>query len=312
MEPPASGSLAELLALTAAVASAATFGLSTSLQHRVAGATNAVADSGAMLLARLVRRPSWVVGLALSVVAFCLHALAIAFGALALVQPVIVSGIVFSVLIRSGLDRRAPSRREVAWAAVTWAGLALFIATTSPGPARVMPDNGAAVVFALAALVAAGAAAHIASVASTQERRGLWLGIAAGVLFGLVAGLLKIVTALAVSAPVQVVLQWPAWVMIAAGLWAMTMNQRAYQATRLSVSMPILNIVDVIVALGFGASVFGERLGSSPDALVAQVLGLCVMGLGVRQLARREEQVDPTQPLTRGGERASAIDVFQE
>lgn len=233
------GHLPALLALTAALTSAATFGLSTSLQHRVAGATDSRAHTGARLLARLVRRPSWVIGIGLSVFAFCLHALAITLGALALVQPVVVSGIVFAVLIRAGLDRRLPSRREVTWALVTWAGLASFISVVHSGPAAEPPRHGVALVFSVLALVAAG------------------------VLFGLVAGLLKIVTAMAVTAPVQMLLHWPAWI-----------------------------IIDVVVALGFAAAVFSEPLASSPGGLFAEVVGLCAMGLGVRQLARTEELVD--------------------
>lgn len=216
-------------------------------------------------------------------------------------QPVVVSGIVFAVLIRAGLDRRLPSRREVTWAVVTWAGLASFISVVHSGPAAELPRNGVALVFSVLALVAAGAAVRLADVARTPEGRGLWLGVAAGVLFGLVAGLLKIVTVMAVAAPVQMLLHWPAWVMVGSGLWAMTMNQRAYQATRLSVSMPILNIIDVVVALGFAAAVFSEPLASSPGGLFAEVVGLCAMGLGVRQLARTEElgdrQADERTPV---------------
>lgn len=288
----AAGHLPALLGLAAAFASAATFGLSTSLQHRVVGATDSAQDTGARLLARLVRRPSWVFGIGLSVVAFCLHAFAITIGALALVQPVIVTGIVFAVLIRAALDRRRPSRREVAWVVVTWAGLASFISVVHAGPGSDVPRSGVALLFAALAMVLAGVAVRLADAATTTERRGVWLGVAAGILFGLVAGLLKLVTATALTAPSHVLLQWPAWVMVVTGLWAMTMNQRAYQVTRLSVSMPVLNIVDVVVALGFAAVVFGETLAVSPGAVVAQVLGLCAMGLGVRQLARSEEKVD--------------------
>lgn len=281
-----------VLPLMAALGSAATFGLSSSLQHRVVGTTDAATHAGAMLLIRLLRSPSWVIGITLSVGAFALHAVAIAFGPLALVQPVIVSGIVFAVLMRAALDRRLPSRREIAWSVMTWAGLALFIAVVHAAPAVAVPKSSVAFGFAGAALLAAGIAVRCANDAHTPERRGLWFGIAAGVLFGLVAGLLKIVAGLAAEGLPQVVFHWPAYVMVPAGLWAMTMNQRAYQVTRLSVSMPVLNIVDVLVALGFAALVFGERFVPSPAALTAELLGLGLMGVGVRQLARVEEQVE--------------------
>lgn len=292
MEQLPTGHLAVVLALLAAFGSAATFGLSTSLQHRVVGSPDSAGESGALLLARLLRRPSWVFGIALSVVAFALHAVAITVGSLSLVQPVIVSGIVFAVLIRSALDRRLPSGREALWSVVTWGGLALFIAFARVTRAHALPDDRVALGIAVAALVAAAGAVRCANTARTAEHRGLWFGVAGGVLFGLVAGLLKIVTALAVRNPVELLFHWPVWVMVPAGLWAMTTNQRAYQVTRLSVSMPVLNIVDVIVALVFAAAVFGEHLVSSPAALVGELTGLGLMGLGVRYLARAEERLD--------------------
>lgn len=292
MDPVVTAHASVVLPLAAAFSSAATFGLSSSLQHRVVGTTDASTHSGARLLARLLRSPSWVIGIALSVGAFALHAAAITLGSLALVQPVIVSGIVFAVLIRAALDRRLPSGREIVWSVVTWAGLALFIAVVHATTASEVPNNLVALAFAAASLVAAGVSVRCANTARTPERRGLWFGFAAGVLFGLVAGLLKIVTGLAAQGPLQVIFHWPVYIMVPAGLWAMTMNQRAYQVTRLSVSMPVLNIVDVLLALGFAAAVFGEHFVTSPITLLAEVAALGLMAVGVRQLARTEEQVD--------------------
>jgi len=207
---------------------------------------------------------------------------------------VIVSGIVFAVLIRSALDRRLPSSSEVVWAVLTWLGLSLCIAVVHATPAGDAPDDRVALAFSVASLAVAAAAVRRARAASVPERKGLWFGIAAGVLFGLVAGLLKMVAVLAGRGPTEVLLHWPMWVMVPAGLWAMTMNQRAYQVTRLSVSMPVLNIVDVGVALAFAAAVFGDHFVSSPAALAAELAGLALMALGVRRLARSEDQLATT------------------
>lgn len=278
-----------VLAILAAFASAAVFGVSTSLQHHAAGSVPADGTSSGRFLAQLARRPGWVVGIGLSVCAFLLHAVAIGLGALTVVQPIIVSGIVFAVLVRAGIDRRLPSWRELAWAAFTWGGLALFMAVVSPTPDQRTPDDAAAAPLVVAGVAVAAATVRMAKRALTPERRGLLLGCAAGVLFGLVAGLIKVVIAHAQLGLGHVLFHWSPWVMIVIGLWAMTMNQRAYQVTRLSVSMPVLNIVDVIVAIVFGLVVFAERIASSPTALVAEIIGLLAMGIGVRQLARREE-----------------------
>jgi hypothetical protein len=53
---------------------------------------------------------------------------------------------------------------------------------------------------------------------------------------------------------------WAAWAVPVAGV---VINQRAYRAARLSASMPILNIVDVIVAL-VCIAIGLRRLSGSP------------------------------------------------
>ncbi len=277
-----------MLAVWVAVASAAFFACGTSLQHRAAGSLPGSDGSGVRMVTRLARRPSWLAGIGFSVLAFCLHATALSLGDLALVQPVIVSGIVFAVLVRNALDRRLPSRRELAWSAFTWAGLALFISvvrSSAPHP----PSTTNAVWFVSAGVGMVSVAVLAANKTKAAQRRGLLLGGAAGVLFGLIAGLIKVALGQAALGVVHLFAHWSPWVMLALGIWALVLNQRAYQATRLSVSMPVLNIVDVMVAIAFGFAVFGERLFSSPLTLGAEIVGLLAIGIGVRQLAAAAE-----------------------
>jgi hypothetical protein len=56
--------------------------------------------------------------------------------------------------------------------------------------------------------------------------------------------------------------------------------------------MPILNIVDVLVALVLAAVVFGETPTWALGTLVAEGAGLAVMGLGVTRLAHLEGERD--------------------
>ena len=278
-----------VVALGAAFASAATFGLSTSLQHLVS--SDVTETRSDRLLAHLLRTPLWVLGMSLSVVAFVLHAVALSHGALVLVQPVIVTGVVFAVLVRSALDRRRPSRAEVRWAVVTWAGLAGFlVGTGTPSVSSAAPTHAAAAVAGLLTLAGSGALAARRR-APGSVGKGLWLGVVSGVLFGVVAVLLTLSIQAAAGGPHALVTAWAPWVMVACGVCAVLVNQRAYQTTRLSVSMPILNIVDVLVALAFAAVVFGERPSTTPAALSLQAAGLAVMAVGVARLARLEDDV---------------------
>jgi drug/metabolite transporter (DMT)-like permease len=280
-----------LFAVVAAFASAACFAGGSALQHRVASASSASEESRAGFVARLVRRPLWLVGLGLSAVAFALHALALSRGDLALVQPVIVSGIVFAVLFRAGLDRRWPQRRTMVWLILTWAGLALFL-LVRPEPTTNSVHDTLAPVFVLVGGVVAVAAMLVARRSQEDRRRGLLLGAAAGLLFGLVAGLVKLVLDQVNHGWDQVVTHWSFWILLVVGAWAILLNQRAYQATRISVTASALNITQVVVALAFGVVVLGEKAGSSVGEVVGQLVGLSVTILGVRNLAALPTNTD--------------------
>ena len=253
-------------------------------QHRVAGASAAENESRVGFASRLVQRPSWLAGLVLSAAAFGFHAAALSQGDLALVQPVIVSGIVFAVLIRSALARQLPPRRTVLWLVLTWAGLALFLFVHPPGADR-PGDLGRAAIVVGCGVGLAVVSMVLARLSSVERRRGILLGAAAGVLFGVVAGAVKLVLSKLRGDPSGLLTYWPAWTLVLVGLWAVILNQRAYQATRLSVTAPILNIAQVLVAITFGVIVFDERLGSTPLVLISELVGLLLVIAGVVQLS---------------------------
>lgn len=273
-----------LFAVLAAFASAACFAVGSAMQQRVAGAASADEESRRGFLVRIAQRPSWLLGLLLSAVAFALHALALSRGDLALVQPVIVSGIVFAVLLRSGLERRLPPRRTLVWLVLTWVGLALFLGVHPDGADRAL-HLGRAVVFVVAGVLVVAGAVVVSLRTDVERRRGALLGGAAGLLFGLVAGLVKVVLTQARSGWSEVFTSWPVWTLALVGLCAVLLNQRAYQATRLSVTAPVLNVVQVLVAIAFGFVVLGETGGLSTGTVVAQAIGLAVMIAGVIRLA---------------------------
>ncbi len=284
-----------MLAILLACGAAAVFAVGTSLQHRAAHAVPHADVSAIGLLLRLLRRPGWLLGIALSGVAFALHVAALRHGALTLVQPIVVSTIVFAVFVRAGLDRRLPDRKEIAWACCTWAGLSLFIAMLQDHAPPHPADDRAEAFFVLAGVVAAVLAMVWAHWTRRGPRRGLLLGVAAGILFGLTAGLIKVVIAQSVFGMGFILHHWSLWLLPVTGITALMLSQRAYHAARLSVAMPILNIVDVLVAIAFGTIVFGERVFSSPTHLVAEMVGLTLMAVGVWQLAREEEVVASAQ-----------------
>lgn len=285
-------------ALIIATCSAAGFAVSTSLQHLAAGRTPETTQGTHRLLAHLAQRPWWVLGQLIAAASFGLHALALQLGTLVVVQPVVVSGVVLAVPVRAALARRLPSRSELATVTLTAVGLALFLVAARTTVGHAPTTTWVSIALTAAGTTVAATATWWAGRCDNAERAALWFGVASGVLFGLVAGLVKLTTTLTASGqnPLGFLALWTTWAVLAAGLSGVAINQRAYRAARLSASMPVLNIVDVLVALIFGVIVFGETPAHSPLALAGQLVGFACVAIGLRRLSRSELFADDRAP----------------
>jgi len=277
-----------LVPIAAAVASAAVFGLSTSLQHREASQ----APEGTIALVwHLLRQPFWLLGMTASVVALGLYALAVATGPLGLVQPILISGIVFALPIRAALDHTIPSRQSLSSAAMIAAGLALFLVVASPAATSNQPDRLTGLLFIAGGAPIAALLAH-RGLRESGRTRGVLLGCAAGIALGLMAGALKM-TVIGVAHPVELLGDWPVWAFVALAGWGTLLNQHAYREAPLSVSMPIVNILGPLIGIVFAGAVFGEAVNHRPLDVAVELLGLAGVVFGLLGLARAESQPLP-------------------
>lgn len=276
-----------LIALAAALASACGFAFSTSLQHRVAGTAPQHVRGWAQLLRYLATKPLWVVGFVLSGASLVLHAFALHLAPIALVQPIMIGGVILAVLVRSGLDRRLPSANEVIAVSVTALGIAAFVVTTDPTDTDSSIQGRDGIMLTLAGLVLAALVVAGASRLRSSNRQALSLGACVGVLFGLTAGLTKIVAGQFASDGIgHTLMSWPVYALVVAGAFAIVVNQRAYRIAPLSMSLPMINVVDVAGAVLFGLVVLGEVPAHNPLAVAAQVAAVGAMLVGLWLIAR--------------------------
>lgn len=278
------------LAIAFALASAFTTALSTSVQHLAAGqAPDSVARLW-HLLWHLSQRPVWVFGQLLGFAGFLFHALAVVNGPISLVQPIIITGIVFAVPIRAAISRRWPEAREMAAVLLTATALAVFLVASDPSHGSGRPDEP---VFGL--LVAACALLGVLVFFAGQRvtagtQRAFLLGGGAGLLLGLVAVLVKASEQEHTAGGLpQVLASWPIYGLVVVGLAGVAINQVAYRSAQLSASMPVLNVVNVLVALSFGYLVFAEIPRHSPAAVAVELVSLAMMCAGLWLLANYEE-----------------------
>jgi len=291
--------------LVVAIASACGFALSTSLQHRVATHAPAHVTSTVRILRWVMLRPVWIAGALTGVAALGLHALALRLGSLSVVQPIMISGVVLAVMVRAFLDLRLPSGRELRAVVITVGGLAVFLVAADPQPGRAPTDDSVA---QLAVVVGTLVAATIFAASVRLKRdgpRAMALGTVAGVLFGVTALLLKLIATdfdpgTLGDSVVSALSSWPLWALVIVGVSGVAINQRAYQMASLSMSMPILNVIDVLTAMALGWIVFDEAATLGPVTLLVQGAALAAMGWGLRLLSLTWVAFASAQPATKG------------
>ena len=173
------------------------YAVAMALQQRRARAVGREVATGVRLLRRLAVDPVWIGGLTANVAAYVLQFLALGQGALALVQPLLVTSLLFA-LVLSAAGGGTLERTEWAGAVAVAAGLALFYAAARPeaGSSAAGGARWATVVGVVGVL-----AGTLLAVAPRLGRdRPLALAAAAGVVYGLIAALTRATSVLARAA----------------------------------------------------------------------------------------------------------------
>lgn len=297
-----------MITVLLALASALAFAVSTVVQHRTAADAGSEGGGGLTLLGRLLRRPAWLAGQATALLGLVLHALALRGGMVVLVQPLLATGLVFTLTLGALADRRHPGRplpghREWTAAGVLAAGLALFTTAAHPLP-------GAATAPAAALVGAVGGGAVIALAASLWSRRpgaphrAMAFGIAAGIGFGVTGLLLKQV----VARPGSWASTWALLALLLTGGLAVLMAQRAYQAGPLSESVPVMAVLEPVLAAALAGPLYGERLAPGFLAHAGQLAGTGVLLAGLLLLARSSvSATGPRLPDASAGAASAAL-----
>jgi drug/metabolite transporter (DMT)-like permease len=281
-----------LAALLLAFASAAEHGAANDVPDERAG--------GLSMLSDLLRRPLWLLGVTSDVSSFVAQGVALAFGSLLLVQPLLVTSLLFALPLSARLAGRRVSRRDWAWAALLTAGLVVFVTVGQPtaGVDRVPFRD-----WVPAAILVGAVVAVCGIVASTRRgaQRALALASVTGVAYGVTAAMAIGVVHTLGDGVGAVVGSWELWVMLGAAVSGWWLQQSAYQAGALTASLPIVMVGEPVVSITLGVWVLDERIHANAAGWV--VLGAAALAIvtGVVALARsaaRFEQSRAAPPLS--------------
>lgn len=273
-----------IAAVLAALGAATCFAAAAILQQEAAERTPHSESLHLALLARLLHQPRWLAGVGLLVSGYGFQALALSFGPVALVQPVVATELAIAIPLAIWRRRRRPLLRD--WAGITAvvAGVATFLTVAAPVAGITDPPATTWLIsLASVALVAAGAIAFARRRAAST--RAMALGAAAGMLFALLAVLTKSATH-ALSANVTAAFSsWQVYLVVAIGIAALVVSQSAYQAAPLAYSMPFIAVIEPVSAVLIGDTVLEENVRLGGAYLAAEAIAGLVATVGIVLLA---------------------------
>jgi len=248
------------------------------------------ADQGVstVMVSTLLRRRLWWAGTAAAVTGYAFQAVALAYGSLLLVAPLLVSALLFALPLSARLAHRRVTRAEWGWAVLLTVSLGIFVALarTKPGDydGAVLP----AVLVAGISLLFVGGCLAVA-LRLSDWRRAILLAVGVGVLFGVVAALTKIVMHAVIEGSVSRLLTSPIlYVLIVIGVIATLLQQSAFHAGALRASVPAMLVLEPMVAVLLGEVLLGEHLAVSKPAAVVLTIAVGAMAAATIALGRDE------------------------
>lgn len=264
--------LSTALAIFFALSSALTLAWGTVVRHRIA---EAAPDDGSLKGSPLwaaVTRPLWWAGTGTALIGYGLQVVALGFGTLLVVQPILVLSLMFTLPLSARYDNRRISKSQMAWAGLLTAAVAVLVLLGNPQSGNPHPPLNRWLISIAVGTVVLSLVARSA-VSLIRGEKALLLGLVTGAIFGYVAVLSKAVVDIAVHATIPVLLlSWETYALIFGAALGTAVQQYSFSAGALKNSLPAMTIGEPIVAFTLGYLVLGEKFQ------VDSVFGWLAMG----------------------------------
>ncbi|MDQ1722329.1 MAG: hypothetical protein QOI26_2063 [Pseudonocardiales bacterium] len=290
------------LVVVLSLGSALAFAVSTNLKHSSATQVPDVSRLRVGALARFVAATLshrlWLAGIVADAIGLGLQVVALHLGALAVVQPLLISGLLFSLLLRRRQGRPVTGA-EVRWALVLTGCLVAFLSLAGTGASRAGgdgPDRLPAVVAA-----AAGVGLALACLVLAHRRRpaadaAALIGVAVGIVYAATAALLKGLTDQVVKGPLTALTSWQLYTVVVVGAIGLFLSQLAFQAGPLTASLPAIATVDPLLSIVVGVLVYDEHIHRGPWSGLGLVVLMALLGASVIQLGKVDTDLDADAP----------------
>ena len=281
--------MSSAIAIVASIAAAVVFGIASVADQRSTKRVKRRRALSPRIFVDLARQPLWLASIGGTVIGFALQVLALRYGPLALVEPLLVCDLIFAVLINSYLRKR--------WDPILLGG----VVATAIGVAGFLviarPTNGQAtvsfsVVLPLGVGLAAAVAGCLAVAARNENLRPLALALACGINYGVAAFLVKLVVSDVSGGLVGLLTDWPIYALAVVGPLGFLLNENAFQkGTLIAPVLSIITVCDPLISIALASLWLNEKLSNSPAAIAGEVISLVLMVMGIVVVAHRAPSV---------------------
>lgn len=274
-----------LAAVVAALCASIVFGIASVADQRSTQLVTRRPTLSPRIFVDLIRQPLWLASIGGTLGAFALQVVALRFGPLALVEPILVCGLIFAVLISAYLRRRFDPLM-IAGVVASAAGIAGFLAIARPSSGA--SSVGFLAVLPLAAGLAAGVAGCLAVARHHPGLRPVAIALACGICYGVGAFLVKLVVSDVGGGLPGVLTDWPIYALAVVGPLGFLLNENAFQQGALIAPvMAVITATDPLISIGLGYVWLNERPASGAAAVAGEVVALVIMVIGIVITAHR-------------------------
>ncbi|MEV0263349.1 DMT family transporter [Streptomyces sp. NPDC050617] len=238
------------------------------------------------LLLDLIRMPRWVAGIALMAAGMVLGALALGWGEVSLVEPLLATNLLFAM----ALSRRQTGQ-PLGWTG--WGGLWLLAGGVTAFIVAGQPHGGDTVASPLRHWLIIGlmlGAALLMTLAAKRVRmsaEAVLLAVAAGLLYGLQDALTRVSSErLSEGGWSALVTGWQPYGVLALGITGLVLVQSAFETAPLRMSLPALTAAQPLAGIVCGVGFLGDRLRMTTGALAWEAAGIAAIVVGIVLIGR--------------------------
>lgn len=240
-------------------------------------------------LMHLLARPSWVIGTLLLGLAIVFQLTSLGFAPLIVVQPLGVVALVITAILNARISKIKLDRHAIRAIAMCVSGVGIFVAIAAVyAIEQEITEVQLLIVLGILGVVLAAFA--LAFAFARQVVGAMFYIIGAGVLFGFVATLAKVVINRILNNNFEGLTVVAIVALLASAALGSYFVQTAYSVGSPDLVIAGLTVVDPLVAVLIGVIVLGEASLIPPAFMIAAVVAGVVAILGVLQLAKHHPQ----------------------